>query len=169
MPSCTLSLYLTNQPTNHLQGAQSLLRSPSRLDTHEFPNILWNPKVHCCIHSQTLSWRTAPCRLFATAYSIRSLLPSTSGDHLLYPQPVDVSCFADKGVCHPLYVVLTFVSEVFSYFQVFRSKFWTHFSFPRAFYTFSSLSLLDFITVVINIKGSENYKILRGAGIAQSV
>ena len=43
---------------------------------------------HLC---QRPTWGTIPCRLSATACSIYSQLPSTSGDHALHPQPEDTS------------------------------------------------------------------------------
>jgi len=39
--------------------------------------------------AQPPSWRTTPCRMFATAYSIYS--------QLLHPQPEDAPCRGDKG------------------------------------------------------------------------
>jgi hypothetical protein len=42
-------------------------------------------------------WRATPCRPSATAYSIYSHLPSTSGGRLLYPQPEDSPWCGDKG------------------------------------------------------------------------
>jgi len=39
------------------------------------------------------TWRTFPCRLSATACSIYSQLPSTSGGHALHPQPEDTPCW----------------------------------------------------------------------------
>jgi hypothetical protein len=39
--------------------------------------------------AQPPSWRATPCRLFATAYSIYSQLPSISGGRVLHPQPED--------------------------------------------------------------------------------
>jgi hypothetical protein len=48
-------------------------------------------------HAKPLSWRTTPCRLSATAYSIYLQLPSISGAHLLHPHPEDVLCCGDKG------------------------------------------------------------------------
>jgi hypothetical protein len=49
-------------------------------------------------HAQPPSWRTTPCRLSATAYSIYLQLSSISGGLLLHPQPPeDVPCSGDKG------------------------------------------------------------------------
>jgi hypothetical protein len=48
----------------------------------------------------TPSWRTTPCRLSATAYSIYLQLPSISGGRLLHPQPEDAPCRGDKGPTH---------------------------------------------------------------------
>jgi hypothetical protein len=42
--------------------------------------------------TQPPSWRTTPCRLSATAYSIHSQLPSMSAGRLLHPQPEDAPC-----------------------------------------------------------------------------
>jgi hypothetical protein len=44
-----------------------------------------------------LSWRTSPCQLSATAYSIYSQLPSISGGRFLHPLPEDAPCRGDKG------------------------------------------------------------------------
>jgi hypothetical protein len=46
---------------------------------------------------QPPSWRTTPCRLSATAYSIYSQLPTIPGGRLLHPQPEDAPCRGDKG------------------------------------------------------------------------
>jgi hypothetical protein len=43
------------------------------------------------------SWKTAHCRLSATAYSACSQLPSIAGDHF-YPQPEDAPCCGDSGL-----------------------------------------------------------------------
>jgi hypothetical protein len=40
----------------------------------------------------TSKWRTTPCRLSATAYSIYSHLPFIPGGCLLHPQPEDAPC-----------------------------------------------------------------------------
>jgi hypothetical protein len=42
------------------------------------------------------SWRTTPCRLSATAYSIHSQLPTISGATLLHPQPEDAPCCGNR-------------------------------------------------------------------------
>jgi hypothetical protein len=39
--------------------------------------------------AQPPTWRTTPCRLFATAYSTYSQLSSISGGRLFHPQPED--------------------------------------------------------------------------------
>jgi hypothetical protein len=49
-------------------------------------------------HAQPPSWRTTPCLLSATAYSMYSQLPSKTGDRLLHPQPEDAPCLGDKGL-----------------------------------------------------------------------
>jgi hypothetical protein len=85
---------------------------------------------------------------------MHSQLVSISGGRLLHPPPLDAPCRGDKVVYLRLRGVLLL--------KVSRSKLWTHFSFPRAFYTFASLILLDFIGVVINIKWNENYKKPKG-------
>jgi hypothetical protein len=41
-------------------------------------------------------WRTTPCRLPATYYSIYSQLSSISGGRLLHPQPEDTPCSGNK-------------------------------------------------------------------------
>jgi hypothetical protein len=46
--------------------------------------------------SPTPSWRTTPCRLSATAYSIYPQLPSISGGRLLHPQTED-ACNTNGG------------------------------------------------------------------------
>jgi hypothetical protein len=51
----------------------------------------------CYPHAQHPSWRTTPCRLSATAYSIYSQLPSIPGGCVLHPQPEDAPCRGDKG------------------------------------------------------------------------
>jgi hypothetical protein len=43
--------------------------------------------VSCQPHTQPPSWRTTPCRLCVTAYSIYLHLPSIPGGRLLHPQP----------------------------------------------------------------------------------
>jgi hypothetical protein len=43
------------------------------------------------------SWKTIPCRLPATAYSIYSQPPSISGGRLHHPQPEDPPCRRDRG------------------------------------------------------------------------
>jgi hypothetical protein len=48
-------------------------------------------------HAQPPSWRTTPCRLSATAYSVYSQPPSIYGGRLLHPQPEDAPCHGDKG------------------------------------------------------------------------
>jgi hypothetical protein len=45
--------------------------------------VLWGGLI---APAQPPSWRTTHCRLSATAYSIYSQLPSTSGSRLLYPR-----------------------------------------------------------------------------------
>jgi hypothetical protein len=67
----------------------------------------WSPLWHfitslffivrsCQHHAQPPSWRTTPCRLSATAYSIYLQPPSISGGCLLHPQPEDMPCRGDK-------------------------------------------------------------------------
>jgi hypothetical protein len=51
----------------------------------------------CKHHAQPTSWRTTPCWLSVTAYSIDLQLPSKSGVRLFIPQPEDVPCCGDKG------------------------------------------------------------------------
>jgi hypothetical protein len=43
------------------------------------------------------SWRTTPCRLSTTAYSVHSQLPSKTDGGLLHPQTEDAPCRGDKG------------------------------------------------------------------------
>jgi hypothetical protein len=46
--------------------------------------------------AQLQSWRTTPCQLSATAYSIYLQLPSKTGGCLLHPQPEDAPCRVDR-------------------------------------------------------------------------
>jgi hypothetical protein len=39
--------------TNKLNGAEPVLSSRQLCSTQEFPNILWNPQVHCRVHKNT--------------------------------------------------------------------------------------------------------------------
>jgi hypothetical protein len=43
------------------------------------------------------SWRTTPCQLSVTAYSIYRHLLSISGSCVLHLQPEDAPCCGDKG------------------------------------------------------------------------
>jgi hypothetical protein len=63
------------------------------------PNVILSNKlftVSCYPHAQPLSWRTSPCRLSVTAYSIYSQLPSISGGRFIHPQPQDAPCRGDE-------------------------------------------------------------------------
>jgi hypothetical protein len=48
-------------------------------------------------NAQPSRWRTAPCRLSATAYLVYSQLSSISRGRLLHPQPDDAPCRGYKG------------------------------------------------------------------------
>jgi len=51
---------------------------------------------HSSLNIFAATFRTTPCRLSATAYSIYSQLPSASGCRLLHPQPEDAPCRPDR-------------------------------------------------------------------------
>jgi hypothetical protein len=75
---------------------QRIRPGPTRCDT--FRNRL--EFLRCEVVSppaQPPSWRTTPCRLSETAYSIYSQLPSIPGVRLLQPQREDAPCRGDKG------------------------------------------------------------------------
>jgi hypothetical protein len=59
----------------------------------------------CWLHAQLQSWRTTPCVLSATAYSIYSQLHSISGGRLLHPQPEDVPAVVTRD---PLNICICF-------------------------------------------------------------
>jgi hypothetical protein len=48
-----------------------------------------------------------PCRLTATACSIHSQLPSTSGGRLLHPQPEDAPCRGDMDTFNMVCEIIT--------------------------------------------------------------
>jgi hypothetical protein len=50
----------------------------------------------CWPLAQHPSWRTNPCRLSATAYSVYLHRYCISGSRLLHPQPEDALCHGDR-------------------------------------------------------------------------
>jgi hypothetical protein len=70
---------------------------PIRTACVVFCNMLDSLRWVVSPHAQPTNLRTAPCRISATAYSIYSQLPSTSGDLLLHLQPENAPCRGDKG------------------------------------------------------------------------
>jgi hypothetical protein len=90
--------------TFHVPNRSSVFHSLGHLfkESAQVRGPFWHFVTNLFFYGEELlaprqSWRTTPCRLSATAYSVYSQLPSISGGHLLHPQPEDTPCRGDKG------------------------------------------------------------------------
>jgi hypothetical protein len=97
--------WLTENYTNYINLQLKEIPPPKSIKkVRPLPRPLWHLVTSlfftvrsCYPRAQPPSWRTIPSRLFATAYSISSQLPSIAGGRLLHPQPEDALCRGDKG------------------------------------------------------------------------